>query len=282
VVVAAYYGPNVDQAELARLEHENMIEALALAGANAEGALIRHADGVVLIATGLPIRLFNQVIVEHDDAAQEAVAEAVATTRSRGDRFVVNLRVGADDRLIPLMEELGLVRASDEPWMPGMALHPIPTDGVPAPGPGHEIRQVTDEPGVEDHIRTAAAGFEMPESILRGIISPTMAVHPSVAVYVGYADGEAVTTGLGVRTGRTIGVYNISTIPAARRRGYGAAMSARIAVDGAAAGCDVAILQASDMGLPIYERLGYRTVIQYMGYVGPASLPHADEAPGRD
>jgi GNAT superfamily N-acetyltransferase len=281
-VDATCYGAQVDPVGLARLEHENMIEALALAGANAAGALIRRADGVALIASGLPIRLFNQVIVERDDAAPDAVAAAVATTRARGDRFVVNLRVGADDRLIPLMEELGLVRLSDESWMPGMALHPIPTDAVPVPGPGHEIRQVTDEPGVDDHIRTAAVGFEMPESILRGIMTPAMAARPDVAVYVGYTDGQAVTTGLGVRTGRTIGVYNISTTPGARRRGYGAAMSTRIAVDAAAAGCDVAILQASAMGYPIYERLGYRTVVEYMGYVDSTSLPPVAPAPAAD
>jgi GNAT superfamily N-acetyltransferase len=282
VVDAACYGRHVEPVELARLEHENMIEALALASANAEDALVRHADGVALIITGLPIRLFNQVIVERDDADPDAVAAAVATTRARGDRFVVNLRVGADDRFIPVMEEHGLVRLSDEPWMPGMTLHPIPMDGVPATRPGHDIRQVTDVAGVEDHIRTAAAGFEMPESILRGIISPAMAVRPGVAVYVGYTDGEAVSTGLGVRTGRTIGVYNIATAPAARRHGHGAAMSTRIAVDAAAAGCDVAILQASDMGFPIYERLGYRTVVEYMGYVDRASLAPASPAPPDD
>ena len=32
-----------------------------------------------------------------------------------------------------------------------------------------------------------------------------------------------------------------------------------------AAGCDVAILQASEMGRPIYERLGFRTVVEYDG-----------------
>ena len=88
-------------------------------------------------------------------------------------------------------------------------------------------------------------------------------------VYVGYTDGEPVTSGVGFRTGDTIGVYNIATIPSARKRGYGAAMTARIAADGAAAGCDVAILQASEMGRTVYERLGYRTVVEYMGYVEP-------------
>jgi len=131
-------------------------------------------------------------------------------------------------------------------------------------------------PGVEDHIRTAAAGFEMPEEILRQIMSLTLVGRPGVAVYVGYTDGQPVTTGLGVRTGRTIGVYNIATIRSARKRGYGAAMTMRIAEDGAAHGCDVAVLQASEIGYPIYERLGYRTVAEYMGYVDPSSVEPLD------
>jgi GNAT superfamily N-acetyltransferase len=89
---------------------------------------------------------------------------------------------------------------------------------------------------------------------------------PDCVVYVGYADGDPVVSGLGWRSGRTIGVYSIATIAPARRRGYGAAMTARVVADGALAGCDVAALQASEMGRPIYERLGFRTVITYDAY----------------
>ena len=262
----------MDAADLAGLEHENLIATLALAGANVDGAVVRRNDGVALIATGLPMRLFNHILVEGDEATPAAISAAVEVTRGRGDRFVVSLRVGPDDRCIALMSDLGLVPQSDDPWMPGMALYPVPTVGPPAAASGLEIRQVTDRAGLEDHITTAAAGFEMPVELIRAIMAETMLGRPAVVVYVGYVDGEPVTTGLGVRTGRTIGVYNIATVEAARKRGYGAAMTARIAIDGVAAGCDVAVLQASEMGRPVYERLGYRTVVEYMGYVDPASI----------
>lgn len=255
---------------LAQLEHENMIEAMALAGANAEGAVVRRVDGVALIATGLPLRLFNQVIIERDDATVDAVGAAVGVTRGRGDQFLVNLRVGADDRLIPLMHQLGLAPLSEEPWMPGMALYPISTAARPDTAPDYLIRRVTDEAGIEHHIKTAAAGFELPESVLRSIMTPTMAQRAGVTAYVGYADDRPVSTGLGIRTGRTIGVYNVATLSAVRRRGYGAAMTARAVADGAAAGCDVAILQSSAMGYPVYERLGFRKVVEYVGYVDAA------------
>ncbi len=136
----------------------------------------------------------------------------------------------------------------------------------------HEIRRVTDPAGLRDHVRAAADGFGMPLEWVEELMGDAVLHEPGVALYVGHTDGVPVTTGLGLMTGHTIGVYNISTVPDARQRGYGAAMTMRVVEDGIAAGCDVAILQASDMGRPIYERLGFRTVVQYVGWADPATL----------
>ena len=266
----------MDDGELAALEHDNLIGAMTFVGSHVEGAILRRGDGVALVATGLPILLFNQVLIEPDGAAPSAVALAVETARGRGSPFVVNLRIGADDAVVPIVAELGLVPLSAHPWMPGMALHPIPrrraneVSSTSEPSPGeHAIRRVTDEATLEDHVQAAAIGFDMDEALVRTIMGGSLEAADDVAVYVGYTDGLPVTSGLGLRTGRTIGVYNIATVPWARKRGYGAAMTTRIVADGAAAGCDVAVLQASEMGYPIYQRLGYRTVVEYMGYVDP-------------
>jgi len=266
--------------ELARLEHENFIEAFAVAVAGTAHPLVERRDGVAIVASGLPLRLFNEVLVEDDDADPAAIAAGVEMLRARGDRFVLNLRVGTDDRFIEVARDLGLVPMDATPWLPGMAWFPLEaSDPAPADAaPGHVVRHVTDVAGIEDHIRTAGEAFGMPEAMVREIMTVAMLEQPHVAVYVGYTDGQPVSTGMGCRTGRTIGVYNISTIESARRRGYGEAMTARVVADGAAAGCDVAILQASEMGAPIYERLGFRTVVEYMGYIDPVP----DPVPGRD
>lgn len=244
-----------------------MIEAMAQIGANVDGALIRRDDGLAVVSTRLSFLLFNQIIVEDAAATPAALAARVGLMRDRGSPFVVNLRVGADDRFVVLLHELGLEPLSERPWMPGMAVHPVPTEPSSEMPKNHVIRQVADRSGLEDHIRTASAGFEMPEELLRAAVVMELIGRAGTAIYVGYTDGEPVTTGAGIRSGRTIGVYNISTLASARGRGYGAAMTRRVAADGAAGGCDVAILQSSEMGYPIYERLGYRTVVEYMGYV---------------
>jgi len=52
----------------------------------------------------------------------------------------------------------------------------------------------------------------------------------------------------------------------ARHRGFGAAMTARVITDGLASGCDTAALQASELGRPIYERLGFLVDVRYIAY----------------
>ena len=60
--------------------------------------------------------------------------------------------------------------------------------------------------------------------------------------------------------GGTAGVFNIATVPAYRGRGYGRAVTSRIVADGVARGADLAYLQSSEDGYPLYESMGFRTV----------------------
>lgn len=263
----------MDDDTLATLEHENMLATVLAFSGSVDGALVRNEGGVAILSTLIPVRLFNQVLISGPDATDAGLREAVGALRARTDRHVVSLRDGADDRFLPLIAELGLVRIVETPWMPGMAMWPLGPAGTTPVPEGHEIRRVTDPAGVTDHLTAAAEGFGMPAEWLHAMEGALD--DPRVRVYVGYTEGVPVTAGLGMVTGRTIGIYNIATVPAARQRGYGAAMTMRIIDDAAAEGCDVAILQASDMGRPIYERLGFRSVVDYYGYADPATIDAA-------
>jgi hypothetical protein len=261
----------MDVSTLAVLEHENLIDAYSLGGVQITGARVERRDGVALILTGHPLQLLNQILVDGDRTTPEALAAAIAVARGRGDRFVVSLRSGIDDRYRPVVGELGLAPISEHPWLPGMALHPIPDAASRSGSPELEIRLAGDGEAVTDHVSVLAEGFGIPKEWVTAFVTETFASSPDVAMYVGYANGVPVTSGLGIRTGQAIGVYNIATVPPARRRGYGETMSLRIAQDGAAAGCEVAVLQSSDQGRPVYERLGFRSVVDYVGFADPGS-----------
>jgi GNAT superfamily N-acetyltransferase len=256
--------------ELAGLEHENWIAYVTGVASCTSSATVTRAGGVVTVLTGLPMDWFNQVLIEREEATPDGVLAGVARARERGDDFVVRLREGIDDRFIPTLTRAGLTSAEEETSMPGMVAFPIDHAAIAErAAPVLDIRRVTDAAGIDAHRQVMTAGFGSDPAVARGTVCPDLLDRPGCVVYAGYADGAPVVSGLGWRTGRTVGVYSIATIESARRRGYGAAMTARVVADGVVAGCDVAALQASEMGRPIYERLGFRTVVRYAAYVDP-------------
>ena len=74
---------------------------------------------------------------------------------------------------------------------------------------------------------------------------------------MGYADGRPVAAGSSFTDSRLLRVENIAVMDDARGRGFGAAITV------ATMGVDTTIpatLVASDLGRPVYERLGYRAL----------------------
>ncbi|HSC27040.1 MAG TPA: GNAT family N-acetyltransferase, partial [Vicinamibacterales bacterium] len=229
--------------EPAALEHENWISYLTGVASCHARTTVSRSGGVLTLMTGLPMDWFNQILIEADDATPAALADAVNQARAGGIGFVVRLRHGTDDRFIPTLIQAGLRAEPPQAVTPGMVALPIDHDALA----GHavaelDIRRVSDAAGIEDHRATATAGFGADPALAQGNVCASLLDRPDCVVYVGYAGGEPVVSGLGWRTGRTIGVYSIATIPSARRRGYGAAMTARVVGDGALAGCDAAAL----------------------------------------
>ena len=180
--------------------------------------------------------------------------------RARGRPFVARVRVGADDAVGEELERLGM-RDEDGKTLPGMALHPI---AVPDPAglpEGFVIRQVTDAAGLADHYAIVVEAFGLPLEFARGIMPVEALAHESL--YVGYVDGEPAATALTYTGDGTVGIYNVATREAWRRRGFGAAITRHAILDAAVDGATVAILQSSAAGRGVYESLGFREVVRY-------------------
>lgn len=56
------------------------------------------------------------------------------------------------------------------------------------------------------------------------------------------------------------GVYGVGTLPGERGKGYGAAITMQPLLDARAQGYRYGVLFSSEMGLPVYERMGFRVV----------------------
>lgn len=84
--------------------------------------------------------------------------------------------------------------------------------------------------------------------------------------YTGYLDNQPVTSSTLLLAGGVAGIYDVSTIPAARRQGLGRALTLYPLLEAHRMGYHYAILQSSHEGYNVYRRLGFTDLYTENGY----------------
>jgi hypothetical protein len=169
--------------------------------------------------------------------------------------------------IAPAAEAAGLVPGERRP---GMLLAPL--GGTPPVLPGLVVREVRDRAALETFVVTSAAGFGGGEETFRLLYQPLVLGLPGLTLYVGDLEGVPVATAVRGSGYGVAGIGGVSTVPAARRRGIGAAITWRAALDGLAEGCDASFLEASELGYAVYARMGYQHMVDFQTW----SLPREE------
>ncbi|HEY3547051.1 MAG TPA: GNAT family N-acetyltransferase [Propionicimonas sp.] len=79
-------------------------------------------------------------------------------------------------------------------------------------------------------------------------------------LFLGRFAGEPVASSLAFTGGGAVGLYGVGTAPRYRGRGFGGAISAAAVEWGRGRGERFAILHSTEMGAPVYRRLGFQPV----------------------
>ncbi len=226
-----------------------------LAGARATGRPWIEDEDVVMSDLGLPIALSaNNATLLRPLSDPDGGAGVAART----ERFFTGPGGGYQAwSLWPVdLEPFGFSR-STSPCMvrePGGERRPPP--------PELDVVEVGDDAGMREVWALVDEVFgrgRAPEPLW-----DTRVLSEDYRVWLGLVDGRAVATATASVSDGFVGVYVVATRPEARGRGYGEA------VTWAATLCRPelpATLQASEMGKPVYERMGYRTVADFTVWV---------------
>lgn len=143
--------------------------------------------------------------------------------------------------------------------------------------PDLEIVPVCDAATLREFIGVLAAEMGVPDgeanpaaahhAALQAAIPPTLASELVPTRYLGLIHGRPVATSRISIGGGVAGLYAVATLPDVRGRGIGRAMTLAALDAGRALGYRIGVLQASDSGLPVYRRLGFRTMFDYAVYL---------------
>lgn len=136
---------------------------------------------------------------------------------------------------------------------PMMVRAPAP---LPPPPPGLEVVPVADADRLADMERVLTGGFGV--ELDRPALGPEML--DLAQLFVGYADGEPVACA-GSWAAHGIAEVNwVATVPEARGRGYGAALTAASVAPWPSL---PAVLLSSDDGRGVYHRLGFVDIVRF-------------------
>lgn len=229
----------------------------------ADGGEVLEQDGLLLVSSALSVAWINLAFVTRplaDPAA--AIARAAAFFDERGLPFVVRIREGVDTAAEGACEAHGLPFSD---VVPGLVMAPIARP--PAPIPQLEIRTAAGSDVMQHHRDVVAAAFGFPGGMLERFMRQSLVDVAGCEFYVGYLAGTAVASSALMMSDGVAGIYNVGCVPDARKQGLGEAMTWHAVRRGVELGCDIASLQASEMGRPIYERMGFRLVAPYRTFV---------------
>jgi GNAT superfamily N-acetyltransferase len=252
------------------LEHN--YEASLSAIVSASGTLQRD-DELTVGLSRIPGRAFNGVFraqLRPDRTPDQIAALVAATLRQFADagcpmRWFVGPSTTPPD-LGTYLVAAGLTAVGDHPAM-GIELAIAPDEPTP---PDLRIEPVSSLEAALTWARVSTEGFggALPgdDSAVRVFASAVLS-SPSQHIYLGWQGGEAVATCAACYAAGVVGLYSIATLPQARRRGVGRAMTLAALREARAQGYRVGVLESSEIGEPVYTSVGFRKVCSMPGFI---------------
>lgn len=260
-----------DAAKLVALANENFVDSFRTLAAHCDRGSYRTFGGVFAFVTGLPVSLFNGCVVV-ERVAERELDEALAWVLVHGlpcQAFVV----------AELAASVGSVATSrgferDDVSYPALVLHAILEP--PDPARGVEVVHVDEENA--DAFRRVGRALGLDPDLALRMFPDSLLADSRVQAFVGHLDGQPVGYSLAIASELANGVYNVGTLPEARRRGVATALTWAAVDAGRRAGFEYAVLQSTPMALGLYEAMGFRKVLDYAIF-RPTPIGHETPVP---
>lgn len=237
--------------------------ALAAATPGFSLAEVGRPESLVCVVSPIAIGAFNRVMgVRLTDAEAEEAIDVVKAAHARAG-------VPGSWWLDPRSTPVGLAEALErhgyrrEGTVPAMAipLDDLPPVELPA---GATLSWVRGRDQMRAAQRMIGRGFGMPSPFVDQMADRLAllgdVVDGPARVILARLNDVPVASAMAATIGDVAGIYSVMTLPEARGKGIGAAVTLAVLRDARSRGARMGVLESTDMGFPVYTRLGFRHV----------------------
>lgn len=246
--------------------------ALAAATPGFRLAEVGRPESLVCVVSPIAIGAFNRVMgvrlkAEEAEKAIDTVQAAHAKARVPGSWWL-------DPRSTPVglaaaLERHGYRREGAVPAM-AILLDDLPHVELPA---GVTLSWVRGRDQMRAAQRMIGRGFGMP-ALLADEMADRLALLGDVAggparVVLARLNDVPVASAMAATIDDVAGVYSVVTLPEARGKGLGAAVTLAVLHDARQRGARMGVLESTDMGFPVYTRIGFRHVGDFQLFASP-------------
>jgi hypothetical protein len=257
--------------DTARAAHLNLIDSSRQLFELDSGAALEDEGRWLLGAGRHSHPTITNTAFRRDDAADagELIARAREFFGERKRGFSVFTRAGEreDEDLAAAAADSGLNPVYEMPEM--VCAGRVEQRPLAA---GAALRRVETAEQAADYWKVTAAAFvslQFPPELFGHYDDSEGFLAPNIAAFLGHLDGEPASAAMAIVNNGVAGIYWVGTIEAARGRGLAWATTAAATNAGLELGAEIASLQASHMGEPLYERMGYETLYPYRLFMAP-------------
>jgi ribosomal protein S18 acetylase RimI-like enzyme len=234
---------------------------------------VEQRAGLRLITSRVSFSVFNIALLDAEvpDPFHPAVCELDRRLETAGEHYSARNREWSvwvcehllgqqtSRRLMKICEAHGLNCIAESP---GMEADDFPPRRRALPELVYRL--ASDRATRRDFAHIVTACFHIPATISAIIYEHDEPWQTPLDIWLGYRDGQAVTSAAVIPAAGGLGIYSVATLPAWRGRGYAEAVMRHAVEDQRAKGvAGPLVLQSSPAGLDLYRKLGFRRVTRY-------------------
>ena len=206
--------------------------------------------------SGLPTAFFNRVVILRRLRSSAAPELAERIARFYGERPGGGPYLVVDTWSTVDLAPYGFKRFLTLPFMVRAP------DALAGPRSNLDIREARSRSDIAGFVDALVEGFAISGLIdipASRVMDERVLAEGSMRCWVAYSEGRPVGTSVAYISDGVVGVYLVSVVPDMRRKGVGEALTWQATLADRAAPCT---LQASELGRPIYEQMGYITAAE--------------------